>query len=188
LYPYNGYFFERAADTVFMICSPRRPVAITFPLGGVSAVKLWTFFTIGLFCSKFLHMRILIAEDNPVFRMTLEALLKKWGHEVISTTDGTEAWKRIQAKDAPQIAVLDWDMPGMTGIEICKKLRESKGSPTIYVILLTLKTEDKDLVQGLESGADDYVTKEFHPAELRARIRIGERVMRLESELAKLKK
>ena len=127
-------------------------------------------------------MRILIAEDELVSRRLLESTLKKWGHEVVVTCDGEEAWKRLQEPDAPDLAILDWVMPGKEGPEICRKIRATDRST--YVILLTGKGDKEDIVSGLESGADDYVSKPFNPQELRARVKTGARIVGLQKALA----
>ncbi len=129
-------------------------------------------------------MRILIAEDDLTSRQVLEAVLRKWGHEVVATCDGNEAWAAMQAEDAPKLAVLDWMMPGMDGVEICRKIREQDGGNRTYVILLTALGGKEDIVTGLEAGANDYVTKPFNKDELRARVNVGRRMVELQSALA----
>lgn len=130
-------------------------------------------------------MRILIADDDFTSRCILEAILIKWGYEVISVADGTEAWETMQKPDAPRLAILDWMMPGMEGVEICRKLRENKKNEEqyIYLILLTSKRLKENIVSGMEAGADDYVVKPFDQHELRVRIRAGQRIVQLQSEL-----
>jgi len=128
-------------------------------------------------------MRILVAEDNVVFQRILETSLKAWGYEVIITPDGKEAWKILTGPNAPQLAILDWMMPGLSGIELCKKIRQEMREPYTYVILLTAMHGDDDLVAGMEAGADDYITKPFKPAELRVRLRAGRRVIELQNDL-----
>ncbi|MBN1592003.1 MAG: response regulator [Candidatus Coatesbacteria bacterium] len=130
-------------------------------------------------------MRILIAEDDVTSRIVLERTLAKWGHEVIVTTNGNNAWESIQ-RERLDFAILDWMMPGTDGVELCRRIRqmESAGSGYIYVILLTAKSLREDIVNGLEAGADDYVKKPFDHAELRSRIKVGERVVELERALA----
>jgi two-component system cell cycle response regulator len=128
-------------------------------------------------------MRILIADDDPVSCRLLERLLHKWGYEVIPTHNGTEAWEALQADGAPRIALLDWMMPGIDGLEICRRVRARSAQPYVYVMLLTANDKVGNLVEGLESGADDYLTKPFHAQELRARLRVGLRMLDLESRL-----
>ena len=129
-------------------------------------------------------MRILIAEDDMVSRRVLEATLVKWGHEVVVASDGNTALAVLEGADAPPLAVLDWMMPGMDGVEVCRRMRQSVSAAPTYVILLTAKTEKEDVVAGLEAGADDYLTKPFARVELRARIEVGARVINLQKGLA----
>lgn len=128
-------------------------------------------------------MKILIADDDPVSRRMLESLLKKWGYEVITTCDGNEAWQTLQEQDAPQLVILDWMMPNMDGIEVCRKIRGKNEERYKYVILLTAKNQKKDVVEGLSAGADDYLTKPFDPHELKVRLRAGRRIIELLDEL-----
>jgi len=128
-------------------------------------------------------MKILIAEDDPVSRCYLEVTLVKWGYEVSAVCDGDQAWQALQ-EDSPSIAILDWMMPGIDGAEICRRLRAIQTQTTTYVIMLTAKTEKKDVVQGLEAGADDYLIKPFDRQELRARIGVGIRIVDLQRSLA----
>jgi DNA-binding response OmpR family regulator len=114
----------------------------------------------------------------------LEALLRKWGYETFVTRDGEKAWKILQAPEAPQLAILDWMMPGKDGVEICRQIRQSTQPVPKYIILLTSKGRKEDVVSGLDAGADDYMTKPFEREELRARIQAGERILKLQTELA----
>ena len=132
-------------------------------------------------------MRILVAEDDSVTRRILESTLGRLGWDVIPTADGTAAWhalETLRGKDAPELVVLDWMMPGMDGIEICRKLRTTPGFELIYIILLTSRGEKEDLAMGLMAGANDYITKPFHPAELESRVRVGLRMVKLQTSLA----
>jgi diguanylate cyclase (GGDEF)-like protein len=128
-------------------------------------------------------MRILLAEDDVISRRMLEAFLVKWGYEVVVARSGEEGWGILQEKDAPRLAILDWMMPGKDGIDICRGVRQRKGRPYTYIILLTARGQKEDMVQGLEAGADDYVTKPFDPFELRARVRAGGRIVELQEQL-----
>ncbi|HXG47495.1 MAG TPA: response regulator transcription factor [Methylomirabilota bacterium] len=128
-------------------------------------------------------MKILIAEDDPVSRRLLEAALLKWGYEVIVTSNGKEAWEAIQAPDPPLLLILDWLMPEMDGIEICREARLHPSLQSAYIILLTSRGSKDDIIKGLEAGADDYVTKPFDHGELRARLRVGSRVVQLQTAL-----
>lgn len=128
-------------------------------------------------------MRILIAEDDPVSRHMLEAFLKKWGFEVAVARDGVEAWEILQQEGAPQLGIIDWMMPGMDGVQVCRKLRERGGHPYVYIILLTAKDQKRDIIEGIESGADDYLIKPFDAHELRAHLRAAKRILDLQEEL-----
>ncbi len=128
-------------------------------------------------------MKVLIAEDEPVSRRILKATLDKWGYEVIVACDGDEAWQMLQLEDAPSLVILDWMMPGMDGIEVCQKVRKSDHLKLIYIILLTAKDRKEDLVWGLQAGADDYITKPFDLRELRARMQVGQRILKLQRAL-----
>jgi two-component system cell cycle response regulator len=127
--------------------------------------------------------RILIAEDDPVSRRMLESLLLKWAYDVTVVANGIEAFRLLDTADAPRLAVLDWMMPGMEGIEICRRIRERKNRPYTYVLLLTARSQKQDLLRGLELGADDYLTKPFDAQELRARLRVGGRILTLQDGL-----
>ena len=125
-------------------------------------------------------MRILIADDNPIFRTVLQAMLEKWGYDVSVASDGNEAWSLLRAESRPRIVILDWVMPGMTGIEVCRRVRASNHpGGYVFILILTAKTEWEDLVEAMEAGADDYVSKPFKSYELRARLRAGQRMLEL---------
>ena len=128
-------------------------------------------------------MRILIADDEPVSRRILQGLLGKWGYEVVSVEDGDAAWEKLKSPDAPRMVLLDWMMPGQNGVDVCRALRRLRPEPYTYILLLTAKDAKESIVEGLESGADDYLTKPFHPQELKARIRVGLRLLELEDNL-----
>lgn len=129
------------------------------------------------------RMRILIAEDDPVSRRLLEAKLVKWGYDVVVTCDGDEAWAALRSEDTPQLAILDWMMPGVDGVEICRRIRKEAREPYTYIILLTALHRDEDIVTGMEAGADDYITKPFKANELQVRLRAGRRIIDLQNEL-----
>ena len=134
-------------------------------------------------------MRILIAEDDVTSRLILENMLTKWGYDVVSATDGNDAWKKLQEEDSPKLVILDWMMPGMEGIEICRKIRKNSKSEDqyTYVTLLTAKESKENIVTGMDAGADDYITKPFDMHELRVRVRAGQRIVQLQSELLEAK-
>ena len=127
--------------------------------------------------------RVLIAEDDPVSCHLLKSFLVKWDYDVAVVTDGMAALKILEADDTPRLAVLDWMMPGMEGVQICQRIRERKNRPYVYVLLLTARSEKRDLLRGLELGADDYLTKPFDSEELRARLLVGERILTLQDDL-----
>ena len=133
---------------------------------------------------SFIILRILIAEDETVSRRLLLTVLESWGHDVLETSDGISAWELLQKKDSIDMAILDLQMPGMDGIEICRKVRELQRSTPIYIILLTAQSGKENVIKGLEAGADDYITKPFDHAELRARVESGSRIIALQKSLA----
>jgi DNA-binding response OmpR family regulator len=122
-------------------------------------------------------MQVLIAEDNPIFQVVLEALLREWGYQVTMVSSGEAAWEILQREDGPQLAVLDWFMPGMTGTEVCRRVRASVTGRYVYMLLLTGRSQSGDVVTGMEAGADDYLTKPFNAQELRVRLFAGRRVL-----------
>ena len=128
-------------------------------------------------------MKILIAEDDSVSRRILEAHLVKWGHKVVVVTDGAEAWDVLQRLDAPRIAVLDWVMPKIDGPELCRRIRAATDMPFTYVVILTAKERTSNIVEALDAGADDYLTKPYHAEELRSRIGAATRIVLLHQKL-----
>jgi two-component system, cell cycle response regulator len=132
---------------------------------------------------------LLFAEDSATARLAATTCLRAWGFVVHEALDGDAAWAQLQAPDAPRLALLDWEMPGRSGIELCRLLREREAASATYtyVILLTVRGRKDDLVAGMEAGADDYVVKPFDELELRARVRAGQRIVELQSELYGLK-
>ena len=128
-------------------------------------------------------MKILLAEDDPVFAVLLQRLLES-EYEVVLARDGEQAWEALLAENAPQLAVLDWLMPRMDGIELCRRVRLQPEMASTYLILLTSRDQIKDVLAGFEAGADDYLVKPCDPGELRARVRVGRRVVGLQSALA----
>jgi sigma-B regulation protein RsbU (phosphoserine phosphatase) len=129
-------------------------------------------------------MRVLIAEDNPASRRDLHGALTQWGYEVVVTQNGTEAWEALRQENAPAVAILDWMMPGIDGVEICRRARSSERSRATYIILLAPKGKKEEIAAGLEAGANDCVTGQFDPHELRARVRVGFRTTELQAALA----
>lgn len=129
-------------------------------------------------------MRILIAEDDVTSRMVLAGVLNKEGHEVTATVNGAEAWQALQRPDAPALAVLDWMMPEMNGLEVVRQVRALPTNRPPHLIMLTTKRDKDDIIAGLEAGANDYLAKPFHVGELRARIEVGRRMVELQAALA----
>jgi len=129
-------------------------------------------------------MRILIADDDDVSRLTLSAMLTKRGYGIVAVANGGEAWQALQVKDAPRLAILDWMMPELDGVEVCRRVRAASELKTAYLILLTSRDSKEFLLEGLRAGANDYVTKPFDRDELEARVNVGVQVLQLHSELA----
>ena len=127
-------------------------------------------------------MKVLVAEDEPLFRKLLRQLLSS-EFELTVTEDGTTALARLQEENGPVLAILDWVMPGMTGLEVCRELRAHRRTAGIYVLLLTARNSAADIVSGLRAGADDYVTKPVQAEELRARVQLGCRIIELRAAL-----
>jgi sigma-B regulation protein RsbU (phosphoserine phosphatase) len=129
-------------------------------------------------------MRILIAEDDLVSNRVLSCTLAKWGHDVVGTCDGRAACDILERDGAPKLAILDWMMPELDGAEVCRRIRALSPPEPTYIILLTAKDRAEDIVAGLESGANDYLVKPFDRRELLARVRVGERMVSLQHDLA----
>ena len=129
-------------------------------------------------------MKILVADDDPVWLRMIEAMVRAWGDEVIAVPDGQAAWDVLShVETRPSLAILDWLMPGMDGVEIARRLRADTASPYVYVLLLTVRDTKGDLIQAFDAGADDFLKKPFDPDELRARLRAAGRVMDLQAAL-----
>ena len=128
-------------------------------------------------------MRILIVDDEPVSRLVLARKLQGWGHEVAQACDGAEAWELLQ-REPFRMVISDWKMPVMDGVELTRRIRAARTDGYVYVVLLTASAGVDALVEGMDAGADDYMVKPFQAEELRSRLRAGERVLQLESDLA----
>jgi CheY-like chemotaxis protein len=128
-------------------------------------------------------VKILLADDDLISRRMLEGILAEWGHEVAAVGDGTEALRLLE-ESPPELAILDWMMPGLDGVEVCRRVRRRQTPTPVYLILLTSRNAKADVVAGLEAGANDYVTKPFDPDELRARVQVGRMVTELQASLA----
>jgi CheY-like chemotaxis protein len=129
-------------------------------------------------------LRVLIADDEAIARRVLEHAVKQAGYAATVVASGDEAWRALSGAGGPLVAVLDWMMPGLTGIEVCEKVRAAGLRPAPYLIVLTSRGEPGDVVRALEAGADDHITKPFEPGELRARLAVGARIVTLQQELA----
>jgi diguanylate cyclase (GGDEF)-like protein len=128
-------------------------------------------------------MRVLVVEDDELYRTVLMSTLARWGYEIIAVDSGEAALERLAGDDPPTLVILDWMMPGLSGPEVCKRLRACPGPRYTYLLLLTARHKTEDMVEGLEAGADDYLTKPFEPSELRARLRTAERILDLQEKL-----
>jgi sigma-B regulation protein RsbU (phosphoserine phosphatase) len=133
-------------------------------------------------------MKILIAEDDLTSRRILEAVLTRYGYDVISVSNGNDAIKILLDKDPPKLVLVDWIMPDKDGLEVCRIIRQKETTTPPYIILLTGKGNKKDIAKGLDSGADDYIVKPYDRDELRARINVGQRMVELQSALAEKEK
>ncbi len=128
-------------------------------------------------------MRILLAEDDEVSRFVVSETLRRWGYDVVCAADGEQAWHLLQGKDAPRLVILDWVMPGMDGLGLCRRIRERMAEPYIYIMMLTARGNKQDIIRGMGAGADDYLTKPCDPQELQMRLGAGRRVINLQAEL-----
>jgi len=134
--------------------------------------------------SEFPGLTILLAEDSAIYRHLIEAQFKEWGFHYVLAKDGKEAWKLLSGQGAPRLAVLDWVLPEVDGVEICRRLRStSKEVPYTYTILLTAKSERQEMLEAMEAGADDFLAKPFDPPELKARLLVGMRIVDLQHKL-----
>jgi DNA-binding response OmpR family regulator len=132
--------------------------------------------------ARFAQLPVVIAEDDLVSRTLMSNLMEKWGFKAVVTQDGHEAMKALRAEQGPALAILDWMMPGMDGLQVCRRIRE-RGT-VVYVIMLTARGTKENIVEGLQAGADDYLIKPFDKNELLARIQVGFRILELHGALA----
>ena len=130
-------------------------------------------------------MRILVAEDERITRMTLARQLQVWGHEVVAAEDGQQAWEQFEVGPEFDIVLTDWEMPRLSGLEFVRRIRQAARSAYTYLVILTSRSDKADVVNGIEAGADDFVSKPFDREELRVRLLAGERVVRLERALSR---
>ena len=130
-------------------------------------------------------MQVLLAEDSRLYQQLTTRLLQDWAFEVVIAENGVKAWELLQKPDAPTIALIDWVLPDIDGLELCRRIRRSS-NPALYTytVLVTAKGTHANLLEGMEAGADDYLIKPFDPLELRARLVVGERILNLHSKLA----
>ena len=133
-------------------------------------------------------MRVLVADDDPVFRTLSQRLLQEWHFDVVLATDGTEAWEILERDDPPRLVLLDWMMPGMDGYEVCKMMRNLKGRKNVYVMIVTGTRKKDDIMKVVLVGADDYLIKPFDPVDLKIRLRNAMRVLHLQDDLDELKR
>ncbi len=126
---------------------------------------------------------VLVAEDDPMFRRILQGWLESWGDRVHIAHDGTQAWQILDQECSPELLILDWMMPGIDGLELCRRIRAGQRATYRYILLITARDERSDVLEGLEAGADDYLTKPFTKAELQARLTVGRRILRLQDDL-----
>jgi len=131
-------------------------------------------------------LKVLIAEDSKYYQRILQTTLEGWGLEVELACNGEQAWKILQREDGPKLAIVDWVMPKMTGIEVCERVRERLNESYIYIILLTSNSGKDDVIRGLEAGADDYIIKPFNELEFKFRIKNGKRIIDLENRIMQL--
>ena len=129
-------------------------------------------------------MRALVADDEPITAAILASSLQRWNIDVAVANDGGAAWDLLATGDAPSLAIIDWMMPTVDGLDLCRRIRKDPAHAHMYVILLTGRDDPRDVVAGLEAGADDYIVKPFNPDELRARVQVGLRVLALQEKLA----
>lgn len=126
---------------------------------------------------------MLIVEDDPLFRKVLETRLQGWGYQVTAIENGTKAWELLQNEVTPDLLILDWMMPGIDGLELCRRIRARQADRYQYILLISGKDEKHEVVEGFDAGADDYLTKPFDIGELHARIRAGNRILLLQRDL-----
>ncbi len=128
--------------------------------------------------------RILVADDDTLMRLTIKEALTSKGYRILEADSGEAAWEILQKDDAPELILIDWLMPDMDGIEVIRKVRARETAKHAYIIMLTARGQKSDIVEGLEAGANDYISKPFHVQELQARVTIGAETLRLRADLA----
>lgn len=133
-------------------------------------------------------MRILIADDDPVYQALLGDLLTEWGHDVTTVADGQAAWEYLQEDRSLKLMILDWMMPRLNGYDLCRRLRDAPGSEEYYIILLTGSCRQEEMMRVIVAGADDFMTKPFHPEDLKIRLRSAGRILDLRQEVEELRR
>jgi two-component system, cell cycle response regulator len=128
-------------------------------------------------------LSVLVAEDNPVMQTVIKFMLSSWGYRPVLTVNGSEAWDILRGEDAPRLALLDWMMPGVDGVELCRRVRAAAREPYTYLMLLSGRTDSSDLIRAMDAGADDYLRKPFDAQELRVRLNAGRRIIQLQEQL-----
>lgn len=128
-------------------------------------------------------MKVLIADDDTLSLQLLSDLLQEWGYEVESAKNGSDAWSILDREDSPNLAIIDWVMPNLSGLELCRKVRQKNATPYTYIIINSLKSLTEDIVNAIEAGADDYVCKPYEANELRVRVRAGQRIVDIQRSL-----
>lgn len=133
-------------------------------------------------------MRALIIDDDSSSRMLLKAVLERWGYEIFQATDGQQGWNLLSANDPPRLLIIDWMMPGITGPELCQKIANELDRERFYILMLSARGDRQDLINGLEAGADDFITKPWNNEELKARVNVGKRVLTIQEDAARRQK
>jgi DNA-binding response OmpR family regulator len=128
-------------------------------------------------------LKLLIADDSLTQRVMLQAIVGKWGFTPVMAENGQQALDVLSSDDCPQLLLLDWEMPGVDGLQVCESVREREDGDQFYILLLTGRTETGDIIKGLEAGANDYVAKPFENAELKARLDNGHKLIGLQNQL-----
>ncbi len=124
-------------------------------------------------------MKVLLAEDNPVVRKGLNNFVKKWGFEPVEAENGDDAWQLLESDPTIRLAILDWNLPGLTGMQVCQRLRTKRPKPYVYALIFSARKSDEEQLLALEGGADDYLAKPAKPSLLRARLGVGRRIIDL---------
>ncbi len=151
--------------------SPSTPVSVQYALNA--------------FASAGAAESVLIAEDDRVFRTLLQTWLERWGYKTTLAEDGAAAWRELQVEHHPRLLLLDWMMPGMDGVEICRRVRALSNELYCYILVVTSKDSKDDVITALDAGADDYIVKPLNMHELRARVQVGRRILLLQDELVR---